>query len=102
MTTKLATIADEMKTLVGQEPTWAQRSLPRGLRIIYQRTEDGRLRLACAREDIYPSDVEIDLVRQAFAVPAAAEEERSEHRWLNPKTNRPVRFYRVELKWMEI
>ena len=101
MTTKLTTIADEMKTLVGQQPTWAQRSLPAGLRIIYQRTEDGRVRLALAREDTWPSDEDIDRARVAFHVPGAAEEERGEHRWLNPKTNRPVKFFRVELKWME-
>jgi hypothetical protein len=101
MTTKLTTIADDMRTLVGQQPGWAQQTLTRGLRIIYQRTEDGRIRLACAREDAYPSDTEINLVRQAFHVPPAADEERSDHRWLNPKTNRPVTFHRVELKWME-
>lgn len=101
MTTKLAAIAHDMRTLVGQQPGWAQQTLPRGLRIIYQRQPDGRVRLACAREDAYPSDTEIDLVRQAFHVPPSAEPERGEHRWLHPKTKRPVTFYRVQLQWME-
>ena len=98
---KLATIADDLRTLVGHRPGWAQRSLPAGLRIVYQRLEDGTTRLACAREDTYPSDDDTAAVRTAFAVPASADEERSEHRWVNPKTNRPVKFFRVQFKWME-
>jgi hypothetical protein len=101
MTTKLATIADEMKTLVGQEPTWAQRSLPAGLRIIYQRHEDGRVRLALAREDAYPSDDDIASALAAFTIPASAEADYGQHRWISPKTNRPVNFYRVQFQWME-
>ena len=49
--TKLATVADDLRTLVGHRPGWAQRSLPAGLRIVYQRLEDGTTRLALARED---------------------------------------------------
>lgn len=98
---KLATIADDLRTLVGVKPGWAQRSLPAGLRIVYQRLEDGTTRLALAREDTYPSDEDIERARAAFHVPAAAEAHYSDHRWVNPKTNRPVTFYRVELRWME-
>ena len=99
--TKLATIADDLRTLVGPKPGWAQRSLPAGLRIVYQRLEDGTTRLALAREDAYPSEEDVDRARAAFHVPAAAEAEYSTHNWVNPKTNRPVVFHRVQFKWME-
>ena len=98
---KLATIADDLRTLVGVKPGWAQRSLPAGLRIVYQRLEDGTTRLALAREDAYPSEDDVDRARAAFHVPAAAEAEYSTHTWVNPKTNRPVVFHRVQFKWME-
>ncbi len=98
---KLATIADDLRTLVGPKPGWAQRSLPAGLRIVYQRLEDGTTRLALAREDAYPSEEDIERARAAFHVPAGVEALYSDHEWLSPKTNRPVTFHRVELRWME-
>lgn len=98
---KLTTIANDLRTLVGIQPGWAQHSLPAGLRIIYQRLEDGVTRLALAREDAYPSTEDVDRARAAFHIPPGIEPHYSEHRWSNPKTKRPVTFYRVELKWME-
>lgn len=99
---KLATVADDLRTLVGpNKPGWAQRSLPAGMRIVYQRMEDGMTRLAIAREDAYPSEEDIERTRAAFHIPTAVEPEYSTHDWVNPKTYRPVHFYRVQFKWME-
>ncbi len=99
--TKLTTIADDLRTLVGAQPGWAQRSLPAGLRIVYQRLEDGTTRLALACEHAYPAEEDVERARTAFHVPPAAEAHYSDHRWINPKTKRPVIFHRVELRWME-
>jgi hypothetical protein len=100
-TPQLATVADNLRTLVGAQPGWAQSSLPRGTRIVYQRTEDGTTRLALAREDGYPAADELDRVRTAFRIPASAEPEFAEHRSVSQKTNRPIRFYRVQFKFID-
>lgn len=97
----LTTVATDLRTLVGAQPGWAQSSLPRGTRIIYQRTEEGLTRLAVAREDAYPDADELDRLRAAFAIPASIEPDYSEVRSLNPKTKRPINYYRVQFKWME-
>lgn len=98
---QLTTIATGLRSLVGAQPGWAQSSLPRGTRLIYQRTEDGLTRLAVAREDAYPDADELDRLRAAFAIPASIEPEYSEVSSINPKTKRPVLYYRVQFKWME-
>lgn len=97
----MTTVATDLRALVGAQPGWAQSSLPRGTRIIYQRTEDGLTRLAVAREDAYPDADEIDRLRAAFAIPAGIDPEHSEVRSVNRKTNRPVIYYRVQFKWRE-
>lgn len=97
----MTTVATDLRALVGAQPGWAQSSLPRGTRIIYQRTEDGLTRLAVAREDAYPDADELDRLRAAFAIPAGIDPEHSEVRSVNPKTNRPVLYHRVQFKWRE-
>lgn len=97
----LTTVAEDLRTLVGAQPGWAQSSLPRGTRIVYQRTENGTTRLALAREDAYPDADELDHVRSAFRIPFGTEPEYAQHRSISPKTQRPVVFYRVQFKWME-
>lgn len=97
----MTTVATDLRALVGAQPGWAQSSLPRGTRIIYQRTEDGLTRLAIAREDAYPDVDELDRLRAAFAIPASIEPDYSEVRSVNAKTNRLVIYYRVQFKWME-
>jgi hypothetical protein len=97
----MTTVATDLRALVGAQPGWAQSSLPRGTRIIYQRTEDGLTRLAVAREDAYPDADELDRLRAAFSIPAGIDPEHSEVRSVNPKTKRPVLYHRVQFKWRE-
>jgi len=97
----LIAIADNMRTLV-QAPGWAQHTLPRGLQVIFQRTQDSRMRLAMARETVYPSDTEVELVCAAFGVPEGAETQRSQKAWTNPKTGRAILYSRIEVYWREV
>ena len=97
----LVAIANDMRTHV-ERPGWAQQTLPRGLQVIFQRTNDNRLRLAMARETVYPSDVEVELVCAAFGVPEGAEVQRSQKGWTNPKTGRAILFSRIEVYWREV
>ena len=97
----LVAIANDMRTQV-HKPGWAQQTLPRGLQIIFQRTSDRRLRLALARESIYPSDTEVELVCAAFRVPEGADMQRSQKVWTNPKTGRAILYSRIEIYWTEV
>ncbi len=99
--TKLDAIAVNMYSEVTKPGEWQRMKLANGLDVILQHVDDGRWRLALARENVYPSDVEVDVCRKSFEVPAAAEEQRSEKKHTHPKTGRVIEYRRVELFWME-
>lgn len=98
---RLAAIATTMHRNVARAGAWDQVTLPNGLSIVLHRATDQRWRLALAREGVYPSDVEAQVVRAAFAVPAAAEETRSEKEYRHPKTGRLITYCRIEITWLE-
>ena len=99
--TKLEMIAMTMYSQVTEPGEWQRMKLANGLDVILQHVNDGRWRLALARENVYPSDVEVDVCRKSFDVPDAAEEQRSEKQHKHPKTGRIIEYRRVELFWME-
>jgi hypothetical protein len=99
---KLDSIATQMYATVNHPGEWTRYKLANGLDIILHRVDDQRWRLAMAREDTYPSDVEVKVVRERFDVPPAADEARSEKQHRHPKTGRVIKYRRVELTWKEL
>lgn len=99
--TKLASIAAMMYSKVVDVGDWDRFKLVNGLDIILHRVTDTQWRLALAREGVYPSDVEVELLRTAFDAPEAAEEARSDKQHTHPKTGRTITYKRVELTWQE-
>ena len=98
---KLDSIAVNMYSQVSIPGDWQRTKLANGLDVILQQVEEHRWRLAMARENVFPSDTEVDTCRKCFDVPAAAEEQRSEKQYKHPKTGRVIEYRRVELFWME-
>ncbi len=99
--TKLAAIATTMYSKTVQPRAWDRTKLANGLDIILHHVDEHRWRLAMAREGVYPSAAEVEIVRGCFDVPAAAEEARSEKTHRHPKTNREITYRRVEITWQE-
>jgi hypothetical protein len=99
---KLASIAAMMYSKVVDVGDWDRFKLVNGLDIILHRVTETQWRLALAREGAYPSEVEVELVRNAFDVPAAAEEARSDKSHTHPKTKRQIVYNRVEITWQEV
>lgn len=99
--TRLAAIAATMYSNVVRPRDWDRTKLANGLDIILHRVDEHRWRLALAREGVYPSDIEVSIVRGCFDVPEAAEEERSEKQHRHPKTGREINYRRVEITWQE-
>lgn len=98
---KLAAIATNMYSIVIDPGQWTRTKLAHGLDIILHRVDEQQWRLAMAREGVYPSDAEVQIVRSVFDVPAAAEEARSEKVHCHPKTRRQINYRRVEITWQE-
>jgi hypothetical protein len=98
---KLATVAAIMYSHVTKPKDWDRAKLANGLDIILQRVDEHQWRLAMARESVYPSDIEVEIVRSTFDVPEAAEEARSEKTYTHPKTHRLINYRRVEITWQE-
>lgn len=98
---KLAEIAAVMYSKVTDPGDWDRVKLEKGLDIILHRLDEHQWRLALAREDVYPSDMEVEIVRAAFDVPEAADESRSDKQYTHPKTKRTINYRRVEVTWQE-
>ncbi len=100
---KLALIANSMQDSVARTGRHAYRRLPAGLELVVQRMEGGRWRLAMAREaPSSPSEMEIEIVCQAFSVPSEARLSRVSKWFRHPKTQREIRYEVAELTWIEL
>lgn len=99
---RLAAIADKMRRNTVQPGQYDRAKLVNGLDIILHHVGEQRWRLAMAREDAYPSDVEVRIVREVFQAPESADESRSEKQHTHPKTNRQITYRRVEITWKEL
>jgi hypothetical protein len=97
---QLTAIAEDM-TKTAKTKGHAYVILPRGLELVMQRNEEHYLRLAVARRDTTPSLDEIEIVRDAFKVPAGTEETIETKQRLHPKTKAPITYHVVEMKWYE-
>ena len=93
---QLAAIATEMYAHVLDGQAWHHRTLRNGLELVLQRKER-QWRLALGRDGVMPSEVEVDVVRKAFDVPAAAEPVRAQRYRPMPKTGRQALYHVVEL-----
>ena len=98
---KLAAIAATMYSNVVRPRAWDRTKLANGLDIILHRVDETRWRLAVARESVYPSPAEVEIIRDTFDVPDAAAEARSEKQYQHPKTQRTITYRRVEITWQE-
>ena len=100
MSKKLAVIAQEMRAAVG---AGGYRLIPlaRGLQIGLHRRED-RFRLVVRREGVFPSEQEVEIVRQAFGVPEECVAEVGSKTEQHPVTKRTIRWQVVELRWREL
>lgn len=94
----LAVIARELRSRAAERPTHAK--LPRGLEIVMERCE-GRWRLALGREQVSPSDEEVEICRRSFNVPEGAEEWRRTKTSTHPKTGRARSYVIVGFCWVE-
>jgi len=103
--TRLHTIATSMRnTLEATDASWLHRRLDNGLEVVLQRKVEptGAVlwRLALGRTTA-PSADEIEECRDAFAVPVAAEVEKSSKPRTNPKTNHTATWHIAEASWYE-
>lgn len=95
----LRQIADEMKQLViAGKMNWVHQRLPRGLEIVLQRTGH-RWRLAVARTDTYPSEIEINIVRAAFGVPGPTETTQSTVQRTGKSGS--ITYHKIECDWID-
>ena len=53
-----------------------------------------------AREGVYPSAVEVQVMRNAFDVPVATEEVNKQKPRFHPKTGRLIRLHLIEMEWI--
>ena len=79
---------------------WNQRTLSRGLQVVLSYDED-RWRLALRRENVPPSEDEIEICMQAWEVPESAHRTMSTASARHPLTDRIVKYHTVELTWLE-
>ena len=84
----------------GKHKAWNMRTLANDLQLVLA-CEGDSWRLAMRREGVPPSQDEIDSVREAFDVPDAAARFDNMQSEPNSKTQRKVRYFRVELLWRE-
>jgi hypothetical protein len=101
---KLQTIADEMRASVARNGTgWTTAILPGGLELVLSRQAGDIWRLALRRERIYPSDTEVSILADVFAVPDGIESaQRRSWQEKHPKSERQVRWCVIEFVWREI
>lgn len=98
---KLNDVAKGMRSdLEAKEQGAIYKPLARGLKVVMQRTA-GQWRLALGREGVYPSEMEIDICRAAFHVPAGCEESRTVKPSVHPKTRRTIQYHVVNMTWRE-
>lgn len=73
----LADVATNMRTDL-QRVQWTRRVLRGGLELLLERKEGKRYRLACAREVVPPSEIELKVLAAAFGLPNTTEWQRHE------------------------
>lgn len=100
--TRLDQIAVQMRQAVARPGEWTRYKMAHGLDIILHHTDDVHWRLAAAREGAYPSVSEIEVLRERFGVPFAAEETRSQKYHTHPKTGRRIAYHVVEIIWRQV
>ncbi len=102
-TKKLEQIAGDMRQMLeaNEKMHFVHQRLARGLELVLERRGEQQWRLALGRQDVEPSVDEIEICREAFRVPAAAEPNAVTKQRKSPKTNLPVVYHVTELTWRE-
>jgi hypothetical protein len=90
----------DLVKISGKPSAWIMRTLPRGLQMLLS-YEGDRWRLALRREDVMPSEDEVDLCSLAFGVPDAAGRHNFKSKETAAVTHRRIMYHVVELTWRE-
>ena len=100
--TTLRDMADQAKHMLTANPDlrFVHRRLAHGMEWVIERNGQ-QWRLAAAREDTYPSGMEITILRNAFDVPISIDETRALKTRIHPKTGREITYHTVELAWID-
>lgn len=91
---------DRQTLLNNAEMRFVHRRLTRGLEYVIERKDDA-WRLALAREDAYPSGLEVTILRSAFGIPPSIDETTAERERIHGKTGRLIKYYIVEFNWID-
>lgn len=97
---RLHQIAADMRRMVDlPDARYVHRTLSRGLELVLQRKER-QYRLALGRTDRPPSDLEVRICAEAFAVPPDTEPQRT----VKERSGKlgPQRVHVAELYWSEV
>jgi uncharacterized membrane protein YhfC len=97
---KLTAIAAEMRAHIARADGTAYQRLGGGLEVILVRTGE-QLMLTLRRMEVAPSDVEVTILRGAFAVPTDAPAQLFAHRITSPATGENALYRSVTLTWRE-
>lgn len=104
-TGSLSRIASEMRRRLsgaqdGKVATAA--TLARGLRIVLEHGDGEEWTLKLGRERVFPSQAEIAICMNAFAVPAGVEPKMLQALVEMPNTGRKAHYSIVEMAWREV
>lgn len=103
---KLKKIAEDMRRHVDSviEPrhAWEKYELSRGLELLLQRVDHDRYRLAVRRENVVPSEHELEIVATVFGVPAGSDWQYRERAETHPFTHHTTRYMIAEVFWTEM
>lgn len=99
--TSLQRIADNMIAAVAASPltrAWTSQVLSGGLEIVYSRDGD-TYRLALRRDNVFPSDKEINILASVFDVPPGVPLNTYTRRLPGSVSGRPVTSHVIEYVW---
>lgn len=101
MSSKLALIAEHLRTAVAPKPFgWVNHTLPGGLDLVLSHNGE-KWRLALRREKVFPSELEANILTRAFGVAEGTEPKRRQYREVHPNTQRRIQWQIIEYNWIE-
>jgi hypothetical protein len=101
MTLKLEMIAARLRTAVAAKPFgWANHTLPGGLDLVLSHNGE-KWRLALRREQVYPSEVEAEILTRVFGVAEGTDPKRRQYCEVHPDTQRRIQWQIIEYNWIE-
>lgn len=101
--TTLRDMAQDAKAMLNANPgmNYVYRQLAHGLMFVLQPVGENRWRLAIARHDTHPSDTELDIVRNAFGIPAGVDFTKDKYERAATKGPGTLTYYRLQAEWLD-